>query len=300
MATAPFDWSRLATLRLRARAIADGVYAGAHRSARKGSGVEFGGHRPYVPGDDLRFLDRRAMLRHDRLILRELTTETDRAVRLLVDASASMGFRGKHAPIDKLGYAAALAGALARIALASGDPVGLDFLAGENARSLPPLAGREAFERLLATLEAAKAGGDAHDDPEHLDRAFAAMLRGARRGSVVVVFSDVADLPEAAIARIGALAGGGRTLLVVGTIDPAEATLPYDGPVRFVATEGSFTVETDVAAVRAGYLDALAAVSRAWNDRLVGFGGAFLPCTTAEHPVDVLRRVLLAAQRGPR
>ena len=52
------DWGRLAPLRLRARSIADGVYAGAHRSTRRGPGVEFGGHRPYVPGDDLRWIDR--------------------------------------------------------------------------------------------------------------------------------------------------------------------------------------------------------------------------------------------------
>jgi hypothetical protein len=52
------DWGSLAPLRLRARVVAEGVYAGAHRSARRGAGVEFGGHRPYVPGDDLRWLDR--------------------------------------------------------------------------------------------------------------------------------------------------------------------------------------------------------------------------------------------------
>src|SRR5262249_30159541 len=65
------DWGSIAPLRLRARTIAEGVYAGAHRSLRKGAGVEFGGHRPYIPGDDLRWLDRRAVLRHDKLIVRE-------------------------------------------------------------------------------------------------------------------------------------------------------------------------------------------------------------------------------------
>src|SRR5262249_32964690 len=74
----PIDWGALAPLRLKARAVAEGVYAGMHRSARKGAGVEFGGQRPYVPGDDLRFFDRRALLRHDRLMVREFETETDR------------------------------------------------------------------------------------------------------------------------------------------------------------------------------------------------------------------------------
>jgi uncharacterized protein (DUF58 family) len=83
----PIDWGQLAPLRLKARAVAEGVYAGMHRSARKGAGVEFGGQRPYVPGDDLRFFDRRALLRHDRLMVRQFETETDRALWLCVDAT---------------------------------------------------------------------------------------------------------------------------------------------------------------------------------------------------------------------
>src|SRR5947208_708007 len=139
------DWGSLAPLRLRSRVVAEGVYAGGHRSARRGAGVEFGGHRPYVPGDDLRWLDRRALLRHDRLVVREFQTETDRVLCLIVDASASMGFKSRHAPAAKFAFAALIAAALARIATASGDPVGLDWLGGEAARPLPARAGREAF-----------------------------------------------------------------------------------------------------------------------------------------------------------
>ena len=108
----PIDWGELVPLRLRARVVAEGVYAGAHRSVRKGAGVEFGGHRQYVPGDDLRFIDRRSLLRHDRLMLREFETETDRALWLCVDASASMAYRGEGAPGAKLAYAGLLAAAL--------------------------------------------------------------------------------------------------------------------------------------------------------------------------------------------
>src|SRR5512140_3469802 len=121
------DWGGLAPLRLRSRLVAEGVYAGGHRSARRGAGVEFGGYREYTPGDDLRWLDRRSLMRHDRLLVREFETETDRALRLVVDASASMAYRGSRAPGAKLAWAALVAAALSRIALASGDPVGMAF-----------------------------------------------------------------------------------------------------------------------------------------------------------------------------
>src|SRR4051812_1532950 len=155
------DWGSLAPLRLRSRLVAEGVYAGAHRSARRGAGVEFGGHRPYTPGDDLRWLDRRSLLRHDRLLVRQFETETDRALRLIVDATASMGYRGVRAPGAKLAFSALVAAALARIAVGSGDPVGLTYLGGQRkdessrnglapSRAVPVSGGRESFERVLA------------------------------------------------------------------------------------------------------------------------------------------------------
>src|SRR6185437_2789215 len=114
----PIAWGALAPLRLRARVVAEGVYAGTHRSFRKGAGIEFGGQRPYVPGDDLRFFDRRALLRHDKLMVREFETETDRALWLCLDATASMSFRGDGAPGAKVAFAGLCSAALARIAMA--------------------------------------------------------------------------------------------------------------------------------------------------------------------------------------
>jgi uncharacterized protein (DUF58 family) len=295
----PFDWSMLGTLRLRARAIADGVYAGMHASTRKGSGVEFGGHRPYVPGDDLRFLDLRAMMRHDRLIIRELQTETDRALRLIVDGSASMGFQSRTAPVSKLAFAAALASALARVAVSSGDPVALDFLGGDGARSLPALAGREAFERIVSLLESTRAAGDLREDEAALDRAFAASLRHARRGTVLVFFSDLIDVHEGALGRFAALGTNGRTLLTVRVLDPEEATLPYEGAVRLVSVEGTFQVATDASAVRAAYLRELGATEDRWKSRLRGRGGDVLRVLTSDDPIDAVRRILRAvAQAG--
>ena len=37
-------------------------------------------------------------LRHERIVVRHFETETERALRLVVDATASMGFRSKGAP----------------------------------------------------------------------------------------------------------------------------------------------------------------------------------------------------------
>jgi uncharacterized protein (DUF58 family) len=292
------DWGTLAPLALRSREVAEGVYAGGHRSARRGAGVEFGGHREYVPGDDLRWLDRRSLLRHDHLLVRQFETETDRALRLVVDATASMNYRGEAAPGAKIAYAALVAAALGRIAVASGDPLGLTFVGGESsrARGIPVSGGREAFERLMAALETVEPGGDASTSPAVVERALGSIARSARRGSIVVILSDLLDLPEGSIERVASLASRGRVLVVVQTLDPDEATLPFEGTVRLRALEGKGVVETDPEVTRGRYLEALEALKMRWRRALVPRGARFVSALTSDDPVRTVRAIVEAVR----
>lgn len=287
------DWGRLTPLRLKAPTVAEGIYAGAHRSARRGAGIEFGGHRSYVPGDDLRWLDWRALIRHGRPYIREFETETDRTLRLLLDASTSMAYRSPDAPGAKLAYAALLAGALGRVALAAGDPVGLHWLGGDG-QVLPPAGGRDAFDRLLHALESVRPGGNV--DLATVERVAAGTASRSRRGSVIVLFSDLFDLPEESADRLVSLATGGRTLVAVRVLDPAEASFPFQGPVRLRASEGDAVTETDGAAARAGYLAALEENARYWDRRLVERGGRLVRCVTTNDPVETVRAVLAGVE----
>jgi uncharacterized protein (DUF58 family) len=258
--------------------------------------VEFGGHRAYVPGDDLRWLDRRALMRHGRLLVRQFETETDRALRLVVDASASMAYRSRGAPGAKLAYSAVLAAALARIALAGGDPVALDWIGGENRHPLPALGGREAFERVVAALESVEPGGDLSTDAAAIERTLAVVARHARRGSVIVLFSDLIDLPEGTLDRFAALATLGRTLIAVRVLDPVEESFALDGPLRLRASEGDVVVETDAAQARDGYLAALERIRTTWQERLTSVGGRLVSANSSGDPVAAVRDVVLAAR----
>ncbi|HVW30035.1 MAG TPA: DUF58 domain-containing protein [Polyangiaceae bacterium] len=292
------DWGKLAPLRLRARAIAEGVYAGAHRSRRRGSGVEFGGHRSYVPGDDLRFLDRRATMRHGKLIVRQFETETDRGLRLIVDASQSMAYRSESAPGAKLAFAALVGAALCRVALASADTVSLDFIGGEHAPPLPAMGGLEAFDRLTEILAAVEPSGDASAGVALLDAALDSVARRSRRGTAIVVLSDFIDLPDGAAERLAALCSGGKVVVGVRVLDPVEVSFPFTGPVLLRASEGGAHVETDGTSARAGYLSALAEKMASYRDKLVEQGGRFVEVTTADDPVLAVQDVL-AAIGGP-
>jgi uncharacterized protein (DUF58 family) len=286
------DWGSLAPLRLRARSISEGIWAGAHRSVRRGAGVEFGGNRPYVAGDDLRWIDRRALLRHDRLMVREFETETDRGLRLVIDATASMAQRSGRAPGAKFAYAALVAAALARVSLASGDPVGLSFLGGDTMGPLSAASGPEAFERVVGALESARAAGDLSDNPASVQSVCDAIARRSRRGTIIVLLSDLIDLPQRAIDHYAALASAGRVLVVVQVLDPEEATFPFSGIVRLRALEGDFVVETDADATRAHYLSLLDEIAVSWSERLTDLGGHFLRTETTRDAATVVRNIV--------
>jgi uncharacterized protein (DUF58 family) len=292
---ASLDWGALLPLRLRAPGAALGALTGSHRSLRRGAGVEFAGHRAYTPGDDLRFLDRHALMRHGTLALREFETETDRSVQLVVDATASMSFRGGRAPGAKLAFAALIAAALGYVVLRGGDRVALDWIGG-SAPALPLRGGRHTFEGLVATLEGVTPRGEV--SPDGLRRALGRAAR-AKTGSVSVVISDLLDFPESAPEEVAALAANGRPLLVVQVLDPDERDLPFDGPVRLRSREGDVTVDTDATNVRSAYLAELARLQERWGAALAARGSRLVLASSADDPVDVLRRSLsVLAGRG--
>ena len=126
-------------LELAARIAVDGTMLGRHTSRRAGAGLEFSQYRSYQPGDDPRRIDWKLLGRSDRYFVREAEAETSLTVRLLLDATGSMGH--EEAGVTKLDYARFLTAALALLAHRQGDAVGL-YLLG-NGDVTPYLPRRE-------------------------------------------------------------------------------------------------------------------------------------------------------------
>jgi uncharacterized protein (DUF58 family) len=289
------DWAALAPLKLRARTVADGLLTGAHRSTRRGAGVEFGGHRNYVPGDDLRFLDRRVLMRHGRLTVRVFETETERSLGLLVDASRSMGYESESGTETKLSYATLLAAALGRVALKDGDRVALDWFGGVRCHPVSTMGGNAAFDRLVEALEQGQVS-DGTTDHTDFDQLLDRMDRRMPRGSVIVLFSDLLDIDQQAIASFARLSSRNRIAIAIRVLDPTEKNFSFTGSVRLRASEGQRIVETDAEQSRARYLEALESRRAAWADALIAAGGGLVDCVTSDDPVQVLREALLCAR----
>jgi uncharacterized protein (DUF58 family) len=156
------------------------------------------------------------------------------------------------------------------------------------------MGGGEAFERAANLLEEAEPQA-LHE--RGLDDALAPAER-SRRGTIVVLLSDLLDLPAATIERITALGAHRRLVIALQVLDPEELDFSFAGPVRLKSFEDGTIVETDADAVRQGYLEALAALRAGWEKRLSARGGRLVTAVTSEDPVAVVLRTLRAIAGG--
>ncbi|MEU6715450.1 DUF58 domain-containing protein [Nonomuraea sp. NPDC046802] len=163
----------------------DGRLQGAHRTAHRGSGIDFTGLRAYGDGDDARHIDWNVTARLDEPYLRVFTEDRELTVWLVLDRSASMAAgrpgRAKH---DVL---AELALVLARLFGRGGNRVGALLFDTGMLRVVPPGTSRRHALRIGAELQRTSAARGATTDlAEMLDAAG----RLARRRALIVVLSD--------------------------------------------------------------------------------------------------------------
>lgn len=254
---APETLHAIVPIELRARLVADALFAGGHRSRRFGSSTEFAEHKVYTPGDDIRRLDWRVMGRLDKSYVRRTEDETRTDVVIVVDTSNSMayagGARGTLGP-SKLDVARTLAAATAFIALQQQDAPGVSLFAGEEHASLPPRGRGDALGQIGEVLLGAKADGGT---------ALGATLRRVgerlRRKAVVVVISDLIDAGADALDTLGVLRRRGGEAMVMQVLHDDELDFPFDGVVKFEDLEGDREVQVDAPLVRKAYLAELAA-----------------------------------------
>lgn len=175
---------RLDTLSLMSRRASAGVRRGERRSKKRGSGVEFADHRPYVPGDDIRFLDVGVYQRFGKLLLRLFEEEEDLSLYFLIDTSASMAMNDAL----KLNQAARVTAALAYVGLTGLDRVSVVSL-GEKVKSrFPPTRGKQRVFHVLRYLSELRAGGSTD-----LRQALASFVAQNRRRGLAVLLTDLYD-----------------------------------------------------------------------------------------------------------
>ena len=248
----PKALAKLETLQLKARVVVEGAITGLHRARLHGSSIEFAQHKEYSPGDEIRHLDWKVYGRQDRYVVKQFEQESELTTYLVLDASASMAYRGKHG-VSKLEYASYLMAALAHLLIRQRDKVGLlVFGDPELDRYVPPRARPTHLHDLLAVIEEIHEGGARGREPlgPALDR-LAELAR--RRRSLVVLASDLFDESGRGLEVLSHLRARRHDVAVFQTLDRDELELPFDGMTQFRALESDRKLLANPAAIRREY-----------------------------------------------
>ena len=290
----PATIAALGRIEIIARWIVDGFMSGLHRSPRKGFSVEFADHRPYQPGDDLRYVDWKIAARADRWVVKQFEEETNLRATIVLDVSRSMDWTGSPSRLTKIAYADRLCAALALLLIRQRDAVGLIRFDARVQSSVPPRARSAQWRRIIAALTEVGSGRSS-DAAAGLAQA-AKLIR--RPGMVVLISDLLMDVPdvERAVRSLRAL---GHDITVMHVIDPAERRLTMSGEAVFVDPESDLAVPATVSEVRDAYRDAVDAAIGEWRSALASAGARYEVIST-DAPFGVpLRQAFAARERLP-
>ena len=240
--------SRIAGLKLRARAVVEGVLSGLHKSPHQGQSVEFAEHKEYAPGDELRHLDWKAYGKFDKFYVKRFEHETNLRAVMVVDSSGSMGFGTSG--MSKFDVARVMAATLAHLLIRQQDAAGVALVAQGRFAEIPPRSAAGHLGAVLDTLEAVRAEGTTN-----LFSAADHLAEKLPRRALVVAFSDLFDDRQDALQRLLALRARRHDVAVFHLIDPAELTFPFDDPTLFLSMEDDRRVEVHPREIKQSYLE---------------------------------------------
>jgi uncharacterized protein (DUF58 family) len=295
----PVDLARLASMSVRARVIVEGAFAGQHHNPHAGTSIEFAEHKEYAPGDDVRHMDWKAVGRVGRYYIKRFEDETEMRTFLLVDSSASMGY--KRRGVSKLEYASYLAAALGYLLAQQGDPAGLLVFDERTRQYLPPRTRGGHIRDLLLALDGVYAAGRTQPG-----RALAHAGELADRRSLIVLMTDLLDAPpdgpDGLADRLRQLRSRGHDVALFHLLDPDEVELPFEDLTQFegVEPEDARRLLVDPRDLAASFARESLALRERWRLACLEARVEYRFATTATPPAEVLRAFLFDRRRARR
>ena len=230
--------ARLDGLDVISRKIIQGKLQGERRSKRRGEGVEFADHRPYVAGDDLRFVDWNIYGRLDMLFLKLFLEEQDLSVHIMLDASSSVaaGDPSKERVIRKL------AAALGYISVVNNNRLTFSAFADGLAGMLPNLRGRNYLPQMAEFLL-----GKPSEGPSNFDKACKQIVNMRSGRGIMVVLSDFM-FKEGYETGLRRLISRQYDLYAIQVLSPQELDPPLTGDLKLVDVEDGDMAEVTISA----------------------------------------------------
>jgi uncharacterized protein (DUF58 family) len=284
----PDFMARLDSLDVLSRKILQGKLQGERRSKRRGQSVEFADHRPYVVGDDLRFVDWNIYGRLEQLFLKLFLEEQDLTVHIAMDASASMSF-GE--PSKEL-FIKKLTAALGYVSLVNNNRVTISSFADGIKGQLPNMRGRNYLSQMAEFLLTADCDG-----PSHFNSACRQLVAGRIGTGIMIVLSDF-FFKEGFDTGLRRLIGRQYDLYVIQVLSAQEFSPDISGDLKLIDIEDADDAEITISAALLKYYKRnLTAYCNDLKDFCARRGAAYVLVNSADSVeslvLNYLRRIRL-------
>ena len=232
----PTFMARLDSLDFMSRKILQGKLQGERRSKRRGQSVEFADHRPYVAGDDLRFVDWNVYARLGKLFLKLFMEEQDLTIHIDFDLSGSM----TSGDPSKERFVKRMTAALGYISLVNNNRVTVSAFSEGVVGQLSNIRGRHTISQLADFLLTHSSEGLSDFDLS------CRHLAGGRVGSgIMIVLSDF-FFKEGFEAGLKRLLGRQYDLYLIQALSPQEIDPKFSGDLKLVDIEDEDVAEITV------------------------------------------------------
>jgi len=244
--------ARIDSMQLLAKVIVEGFILGLHRSPYRGFSIEFAEYRQYSPGDEVKHVDWKVYGKTDRYYIKQFEEETNLVCYLIVDASASMGYKSGNQEFTKLEYASRMAACLAYFMMRQRDSVGLMTFDTKIRTALPPRMRQTHLKHILAALETTEPGGETDISiPLH------ELAEGLKRKGLIILISDLLDDPVKVISALQHFRFQGHEVIVFQVMDNGELSFPFTTMTEFTDLETGQKVVVSPEGMKPVYLEEL-------------------------------------------
>jgi len=266
--------STLNSFELKAKFLVEGFLIGLHKSPYHGFSVEFSEHRPYYYGDSLRYVDWKLYGKSEKFYVKKFEEETNLISHIIVDASASMKFKGGKR-ISKFEYAKLLAAAFAYIINKQHDAVGISFFTDKIETFLEPKAARAHLSKILETIENQQTGNDTN-----IASSLTQLAEKIKKRGLIIIISDLLDEKEKILSALKQFRYKKSEALVFQILDPLEVSFDFKDDSTFVDLENAGEVTTQPYLVQAEYREAFGKFLYELKTEAINFGIEYHLITT--------------------
>lgn len=282
---------RIRAIEIKARRLVNTLFLGEYHAVFRGRGIEFDELRPYVPGDDVRSIDWKALARTGEPMIRRYREDRDLTVLFVVDVSESQ--ETGSLVRTKADLAAEVCAVLAMAAIRNKDKVGMVLFASKVERYVRPAGGAKHVLRVVREILWAHPetrGTDIGSALEYLTSV------QRRRATVFLVSDFLADIDPRQLRA----ATRRHDIIAIRVREPIDERLENVGLITVRDSETGDAVEVDSGnrRVREAYAYRVAAIDAERRHLFGSLGIDEIPVMVGEDYVPALMRFFKRRNRG--